>query len=170
MAINNLFQMTWSRQNLDLVTFPLCSCWRHVAIPIALCRPEKPARTGSVEEGSSSSQRGEHLGSTNSPRGEHRQRNKSCTKHALEREMRHAAKETINKEGREVNEPLADSSGGRREPVSDSTRLRETSSRETLRETCSAGSRRSSHSHGRKLSRWENLLFLGSLERLVLVR
>ena len=130
------------------------------------CRPEKPARTGSVEEGSSSSLRGEHLGSTNSPRGEHRQRKKSCTKHALEREMRHAAKEAINKEGREPNEPLADSSGGRREPVLDSTRLRETSSRET----CSAGSRRSSHSHGRKLSRWENLLFLRSLERLVLVR
>ena len=134
------------------------------------CRPEKPARTGSVEEGSSSSLRGEHLGSTNSPRGEHRQRKKSCTKHALEREMRHAAKEAINKEGREANEPLADSSGGRREPVSDSTRLRETSSRETLRETCSAGSRRSSHSHGRKLSRWENLLFHRSLERLVLVQ
>ena len=127
---------------------------------------------GSVEEGSSSSLRGEHLGSTNSPRGEHRQRKKSCTKHALEREMRHAAKEAINKEGREANEPLADSSGGRREPVLDSTRLRETSSRETssretLRETCSAGSRRSSHSHGRKLSRWESLLFLRSL---VLVR
>ena len=35
LTVNNLVQTTWSRQNLDLVTWPLCSCWRHVAIPIA---------------------------------------------------------------------------------------------------------------------------------------
>ena len=95
------------------------------------CRPEKPEVKGSVEEGSS-------------PRGEARQRKKSCTKHALEKEMRRALeKEEVGK--REV---LEKDSGGRREATASEV------ASPRPRESCSAGSRRSSHSsHGRKLSR-----------------
>ena len=94
------------------------------------CRPEKPEVKGSVEEGSS-------------PRGEVRQRKKSCTKHALEKEMRRA----LEKDGGGRREALDKEPGGRREVTAEVGSPRP-------RESCSAGSRRSSHSsHGRKLSR-----------------
>ena len=88
----------------------------------------------SVEEGSS-------------PRGEQRQRKKSCTKHALEKEMRRALEKEA---GGGRREDLGKDLGGRREAAGDIASPRP-------RESCSAGSRRSSHSsHGRKLSRWNN--------------
>ena len=79
-----------------------------------------------------------------SPRGEQRQRKKSCTKHALEKEMRRALEKEGGGGGREVLEREA---GTRREGTAETASPRP-------RESCSAGSRRSSHSsHGRKLSR-----------------
>ena len=78
-----------------------------------------------------------------SPRGEQRQRKKSCTKHALEKEMRRA----LEKEGGGGRDAVEREAGTRREATAETASPRP-------RESCSAGSRRSSHSsHGRKLSR-----------------
>ena len=80
-----------------------------------------------------------------SPRGEQRQRKKSCTKHALEKEMRRALEKEGGGGGREAH--LEREAGTRRETTAETASPRP-------RESCSAGSRRSSHSsHGRKLSR-----------------
>ena len=87
-----------------------------------------------------------------SPRGEQRQRKKSCTKHALEKEMRRALEKEGGGGGRDALLER-EAPPTRREATATTSASGETASPRP-RESCSAGSRRSSHSsHGRKLSR-----------------